>query len=347
VLALLSLGLAACQPGPASLEEAVPQIPPTQQAAWYSLYITQALPSGSKDYHGGPDEDLAQAIRQARSGVDVAAYSFNLWSLRDALLDAQRRGVTVRMVVESDSSDSPELQELKDAGLQVLGDRREGLMHNKFAILDRQEVWSGSLNFTTSGAYHADNNLIRLRSPQLAEDYLAEFEEMFLDDQFGPGSPANTPRTQVDVGGTQVEVYFSPEDGTPKRLLELIDGAQLSIAVMMNSFTSDDLANALIRRAKEGVQVRIVLDDAQAKSDQGSEYPPLKQAGMNVHLDGSSTNMHHKVMVIDGEVVVTGSYNFSANAALRNDENTLVIHNPEIASRYLAEFERLYQAGVP
>jgi len=78
------------------------------------------------------------------------------------------------------------------------------------------------MNFTLNGAYRSDNNLIRIQSADIAENYLVEFEEMFLIHQFGPDSPANTPLCSVDLGRTMVEVYFSPDDGTMERVLELI-----------------------------------------------------------------------------------------------------------------------------
>ncbi|MGB6422002.1 MAG: phospholipase D-like domain-containing protein [Anaerolineales bacterium] len=100
----------------------------------------------SSSYRGGPDEALADAIRDARVSVDMAIHFLDLWSIRDALIDAHRRGVTVRLVTESDNMDVPEIQELRAAGIPVLGDRREGCMHNKFVVIDRQEIWTGSLN---------------------------------------------------------------------------------------------------------------------------------------------------------------------------------------------------------
>jgi phosphatidylserine/phosphatidylglycerophosphate/cardiolipin synthase-like enzyme len=126
-------------------------------------------------YEGGPDQYLAEAINGARLSVDVAAYSLNLWSIRDALVHAFQRGVKVRMVMESDNMDGREVQDLKDAGIQIIGDQREGLMHNKFMIIDRSEVWIGSLNYTVSSAYRDNNNLIRIKSVQAAEDYTNKF----------------------------------------------------------------------------------------------------------------------------------------------------------------------------
>jgi phosphatidylserine/phosphatidylglycerophosphate/cardiolipin synthase-like enzyme len=198
------------------------------------------------------------------------------------------------------------------------------------------------MNFTLNGAYRSDNNLIRIRSPELAENYLVEFEEMFADKQFGSGSPANTRLPILDVNGTQIEVYFSPEDGTIQRLIDLVLGAQKEISFMAYSFTDDDLAQAIIERAGEGVRIAGVLDKSQAKGNIGGEYTHFLENGVEVWLDGNPAGMHHKVIIIDERIVITGSYNFSNNAKTRNDENTLIIHNPEIAELFDDEFERVW-----
>jgi phosphatidylserine/phosphatidylglycerophosphate/cardiolipin synthase-like enzyme len=292
------------------------------------LYFTDPASPSAETLRGGPDADLAAAITQARLGVDIAMDTLDLWSLRDALIDAKRRGVTVRVVVESDNLDEAEVQELMRAGIPVLGDRREGLMHNKFAVIDRMEVWTGSMNFTLSGAYRADNNLIRLRSAQLAEDYLVEFEEMFVEDRFGPGSPANTPYPRLEVGGTPVEVYFSPDDGVSGRLLDAIQVAGKHPFMAAPSRQTRLPRRSCARRSQ--VVVAGVFDKFQAGQNQGSEFRRLRRRA-GVRLDGNPHSMHHKVMVIDGQVVVTGSYNFSNNAG-RATTRTCYDRSPEIAA---------------
>jgi phosphatidylserine/phosphatidylglycerophosphate/cardiolipin synthase-like enzyme len=112
---------------------------------------------------------------------------------------------------------------------------------------------------------------------------------------------------------------------------------------MAYSFTSDELAAALIERAKAGVTVRGVFDKDQYHSNSGTEFDTLTNAGMDVWLDGNPRLMHHKVIIIDGQVVITGSYNFSNNAEQYNDENTLIIHDQAIAAQYLAEFQQVYE----
>src|SRR3990170_2059242 len=324
-----------------------PENPPGNPGEWYRIYFTDPGSPESRTLRGGIDGELAEAIDQARVSVDLAVYDLNLWSLRDALLRADRRGVSVRVVTESDNLDTPEIQALAEEGIPVLGDRREGSMHNKFVVIDRMDVWTGSMNFTINGAYENNNNLVRVRSPRLAEDYLVEFEEMFIADQFGQGSPANTPFPTVTVNGDTVEVYFSPEDGTAARLIELIQAAEQSVYFMAYSFTSDDLATAMLRSMEQGFVVVGVMDESQYHSNVGSEFDRLRSAGLDVRLDGNADNMHHKVLIIDRQIVVTGSYNFSANAENRNDENTLILHSVEIAGQFMEEFDKIFSAAKP
>ena len=338
-LLVLILITCACVPS-ASLQETV--TPSTPITDWYTVYFTKPSSPTATSYRGGIDETLAVAIDQARLSVDVAIYDLNLWSIRDALIEAHRRGATVRMVTDSDNMDEQEVQELKEAGIEVLGDRREGLMHDKFVIIDHLVVWSGSMNFTTGGGYLDNNNLIRLRSSKLAEDYTREFEQMFVNDHFGSDKTPGTPNPTVTVNGSQIEVYFSPEDGALEHILNAVNSAQESITFMAYSFTTDALAEALIERAKAGVSVRGVFDKDQYHSNAGTEFDTLHNAGVDVWLDGNSRLMHHKVIIIDEQVVITGSYNFSNNAEHTNDENTLIIHNQDIAAQYMIEFQQTY-----
>jgi phosphatidylserine/phosphatidylglycerophosphate/cardiolipin synthase-like enzyme len=248
----------------------------------------------------------------------------------------------VRLVVESDNLDEPEIQALKGAGIPVLGDRHEGLMHNKFVVLDRQEVWTGSMNFTITDGYLNDNHLVRLRSTRLAENYTTEFEEMFVDDLFGPDTRPATPHSSFELDGIQIETYFSPDDGTEQRLVQLIEAAESSVYFLAFSFTSDPIASALIAKSTSGVVVAGVFEESQVISNIGSDYGTLLDAGLDVRLDSNQRNMHHKVIIVDSKIVVVGSYNFSNSAATSNDENTLILHDPQTAEIFMGEFTRIF-----
>ncbi len=314
----------------------------TTTSDWYTVYFTDPSSPNAETITGGPDAYLAAAIEQAQATVDVAIYDLNLWSIRNALINAHNRGVRVRVVTDSDNLDRDVMVEVINAGIEVLGDRREALMHNKFVIIDGYEVWGGSMNFTVNGAYKNNNNLIRIRSTRLAENYTVEFEEMFVSDMFGPTSPENTVYPAITVEGTDLEVWFSPEDGTQARIVDLINNAQQSIFFMAFSFTADPISEALQAAHTRGIDIAGVFETGQA-SGQGGEFFTLSDFGLDVELDGNPRNMHHKVFIIDGSIVITGSYNFSASAEDRNDENTLIIYSVEIANLYLTEFDRVFE----
>jgi phosphatidylserine/phosphatidylglycerophosphate/cardiolipin synthase-like enzyme len=312
------------------------------------VYFTDPEAAQSATYTGGPDQVLAQAIDRARLSVEMAAYSLNLWSIRDALLRAQRRGVQVRLVMESDNMDDSEVQDLLAAGIPIVGDQREGLMHDKFVILDRTEVWTGSLNYTVGGAYRDNNNLVRIQSPDAARRYAAEFDRMYSLGFFGPEKPVDPLRVELDLDGTPLEFFFSPQGGTAPHLVALIRGARTSIHFLAFSFTSDALGEAILDRYRLGVRVFGVMDDSQVKSNPGTEFDRFRQAGADVRLDGNVHGlMHHKVIIIDERIVVTGSYNFTNSAEELNDENLIVIDDPGLAALFLEEFRRIYAEAVP
>ncbi len=307
------------------------------------IYFTNPSSSLSAQETGGVDQFLANAIDSAKLSVDVAIYSLSLNSVRNALLNAHDRGVRVRMVMESDNLERTDPQILKDAGIPILGDRREGLMHNKFIVIDESEVWTGSMNFTDSGTYEDNNVVMRIRSVKIAENFSKEFEEMFNDDLFGDSVLAETPNPSLSVDGIKIETYFSPDDEIQPTLVNIISMANESLYFMAFSFTADEIGDAVRERAREGVTIAGVMDDEQVESNIGTEFDAFRQAGLDVYRDGNAGQMHHKTIVIDESIVITGSYNFTNSAETRNDETLLVIYNEDIAKLFIAEFQRVYE----
>lgn len=307
---------------------------------WIEVYFSEPGGPLSSSQRGGPDAALAEAILEAQASVDLAIYDLNLWSIRDALLQVHRRGVVVRVVTESDNFWQDEIQDLIEAGIPVLADRHEPLMHNKFVVIDRYQVWTGSMNLTLNGAYHNNNNLLRLNSSKLAENYLVEFEEMFIEDLFGNESPANLPNPVISINGIQIETFFSPDDHPLLRIVELIDQAQEEIMLMAFNLTADPIRDALLAAQARGVQLRGVLEKGQINNI-GGDFETLRAAGLELYMDGNPRYMHHKVIIIDQRIVITGSYNFSNSAEYHNDENVLILHDPQTAELFLVEFDKL------
>jgi len=310
---------------------------------WYELYFTDPANPVSSQGTGGVDGPLVAAIDAAHLSIDVAAYSLSLNSVRDALIRAHDRGATVRVVMESTNMDRSDPQRLIAAGIPIIGDNRDGLMHNKFMVIDKSEVWMGSMNFTDSGAYDDNNNLMRIHSTKIAEDYSKEFEEMFTDDKFGTDIVPETPNPTVTIDDTRLDIYFSPDDGVLNALVPVLEGAQKSIYFLAYSFTSNQLGDIVREKAQAGLSIAGVMEAEQVASNQGTEYDPFRQAGLDVRLDGNEGLLHHKVFIIDEKIVAFGSYNFSQSAEERNDENMIIVYNPVIAEQFLLEFQRVQE----
>lgn len=273
------------------------------------------------------DTAIVASLDAARFTIDVACLEINLYSISRALVRAAERGMKVRVVVDSTKVQTRAPSDLEQAGIPVLGEKREGLMHDKFVVVDGARVWTGSMNLTTSDTYRNNNNLLRIESAELAQAYEREFEEMFVDDMSGPESPRGWPAPKLEFGASWVEVHFAPDDAPAERLLQVLEGAQHSIRFMAFSLTSEAVADVLIRQARQGVAVAGVMEESQVRSNANGKYALLRAAGLDVRLDGNPRNMHHKVIVVDDELVITGSYDFSYNAENVNDENLLVLHD--------------------
>jgi phosphatidylserine/phosphatidylglycerophosphate/cardiolipin synthase-like enzyme len=313
------------------------------RGAWYELYFTDPASPLASQATGGVDGSLVEAIDAARLSIDVAAYSLGLNSVRNALLRAHDRGVTVRIVMETGNMDRSDPQIMMEAGIPIVGDNSDGLMHNKFIVIDKSEVWLGSMNFTDSGTYEDNNNLIRIHSSEMAENYIKEFEEMFLDYKFGENVLAETPHPMVMIDETRIDVFFSPDDGVLNALVPLLDSAEQSIHFLTFSFTSNELGDIVRAKAEAGLTVAGVMDEEQISSNQGTEFDPFQQAQLDVLIDGIDGQMHHKVIIVDEKIVAFGSYNFSKSAEERNDENLLIVYDADIAKQFMLEFGRVWK----
>jgi len=319
---------------------------------WARAYFTDPTDSNQvTNPEGGLGADLVWLIDRAETSVDVAAYDFELPKVAYALVAAHRRGVGVRLVTESDNFEGEALGLLQEAGIPVVGDQSDdGLMHNKFAVIDGQWVWTGSWNMTENGTRRNNNNVVLIASTALAENYGVEFEEMMAG-QFGPTSPVNTPYPRVvitvesDDGQerqVEVETLFAPEGEVAKEVIAEIEAAQDRIRFMSFVFTSEEIAQAMVARAEAGVVVQGVMESRSAGSPY-SQYDRLRRAVHDVLLDGNPYIMHHKVIIIDDDTVILGSYNFSRSAETDNDENVLIIHDRELAGAFVDEFGRVYE----
>ncbi|NJN79350.1 MAG: hypothetical protein HC797_02130 [Anaerolineales bacterium] len=332
-----------------SITETPTLIPITQ---WWEVYFTDPLTlNNENDPTGSIEEKLLGFINSAQTSIHIASFEFNLPRVTDALINAKARGVDVRWVTDNENGleidanpNRGQFARLLANNIEVKDDAgRSALMHNKFWIFDRKITWTGSTNITVNGIYKQNNNVIVIHSPEIALIYEREWEELWTA-QLGPRAPSTINNQWAILNNTPIQVLFSSEDHVVSNLIALVNDAQVSIRFLAFSFTDDFLAQAMIARAQAGVDLKGVFE-AFGSTYSSSELRSFWCANLPVRQDGNGSFLHHKVIIIDNSIVVTGSLNYSANADDSNEENVIIIDNPEIATLYLQEFEKNWSQG--
>ena len=316
---------------------------------WWEVYFTDPVNvNNPDDWQSSVAGRLIEKINAAQTSIHIASFEFDLTPVAEALIAAKQRGVDVRWVTDDENGleadgdpGHGQFAMLQDAGIEVRSDTRSALMHNKFWIFDGQIVWTGSTNITENGVFKQDNNAIVVQSPELAVIYEREFQEMW-DGQFGPRSPSTLDQQVVTVDGSRIVVIFTSEDpALENAIVPIVKSATQSIRFLTFSFTDFPLADAMSQRFKAGVDVAGVFEKVGSETE-AAELRTLMCRSVPVKQDGNPGFLHHKVIVVDERIVITGSMNYSTNAEENNDENVIIIDNAEIARLYLQEFERVW-----
>jgi phosphatidylserine/phosphatidylglycerophosphate/cardiolipin synthase-like enzyme len=135
-----------------------------------------------------------------------------------------------------------------------------------------------------------------------------------------------------------IRVYFSPAGGCTEAVVAALGQATNTVLVQAYSFTSAPIARALVDATRRGVNVRVILDHSQ-RTEKYSEADFLRNEGVPTLIDAQHPIAHNKIMVIDGYLVLTGSFNFTKAAEEKNAENLLVINDPDLAGKYLENWQ--------
>ncbi len=143
--------------------------------------------------------------------------------------------------------------------------------------------------------------------------------------------------SQPQQSSHKKQVYFSPHGGSTQAIVDALNGARKSVLVQAYSFTSYPIAEALIDAHRRGVKVKAILDKSQINV-KGGKIDLLVNENIPVSIDTAHAIAHSKVMIIDGQTLITGSFNFTNAAEDRNAENLLIIKNKTLASKYRANW---------
>lgn len=148
-----------------------------------------------------------------------------------------------------------------------------------------------------------------------------------------------------DKNEVENRCYFSPGDDCENAIVSCIRNAKHSIKICVFTISENVITNEIIAAKKRGVSVTIITDNDKL-NDKGSDIRWLADEGVRIRIDESSSHMHHKFCIVDREILLTGSYNWTKSAADRNQENLLVTEDPKMVKAYLKEFEKLWDVFV-
>lgn len=309
------------------------------------------------------DDTLVAYINRAKYTLDIAVYNYQQSSgmadIASAINNAYSRGVTIRWIYDGSQSNSG--MSALNSNIHTLGSPTTndyGIMHNKFMIIDANSsnindpmVWTGSTNWTKTHFNSNVNNSIIIQDKDLALAYLTEFNEMWGDvgavpnltnSKFGPYKSNNTAHSFI-IGGSVVELYFSPSDATNSHVLNTIKSANTDLYFGMLTFSLSDNADSLINKKNQGLYVAGIIDQS---SQIYSPYNSLTSSlGSNFKVYSQLTSVYHnKILITDpcnissDPSVVTGSYNWTTSADTKNDENALIIHDATVANIFYQSF---------
>lgn len=323
--------------------------------------------------HGGANDAIAATIDKAKDSVDIAIYSISTeGSIVKALRRAKARKVKIRMVLHKATSSNMDAAKLfAKMGIKVYG--VGPTMHHKFAIIDGKILLNGSGNWSTAANTKFNEVLMRFKSsPTMTKEFQKEFGYMLKKSRSvsAAGKIGEKKEGEVKLPGRSrgSNVYFTSHNSKESyvaadQIIKAMKGAKKSISIMVAHFNSDRITKALVKilkaqkKAKKKIKVRVLLDRAEF-DDKKSQSLALEKAGADVRYKVYSLGfyfpraqlMHHKTIIVDDEVLVTGSYNWSDTAEHNNYENVIVLNakkkNAEqsrMVKAFVKEYDRLWE----
>ncbi len=286
---------------------------------------------------------LVEQINNTNKTIDMALYGYtDIPDITIALQNAIKRGVSIRLVYDVNANgsnfypDTFNLASLLNGSKADYGEPnyQSSIMHNKFFIFDRKVVLTGSANISTTDISGVNSNaIILIKSSEIAEIYEKEFNQMY-ENKFHNKKSKIENTENILLGDSIVSVYFSPQDNIIDTILiPYINNAKNYIYIPTFVITHKNVTQALINAKERNVDVKIILDATNANNTH-TTHERLRRHGIEVKTENFAGKMHSKSVIIDDKYTFIGSMNLSKSGTSRNDENIVLIENPNIAKFY-------------
>lgn len=304
---------------------------------------------------------LIREINNAKYSIDFAVFGFSSQpDILKALLKAKKRGVNVRWVVDMTpwnfnfyGGTKYTLKILPNHKTDYQTDRKAleinqkkgfknyngTLIHDKYFIIDKKVVWTGSTNISSAGTGGYNTNVSAvIKSPEIAELYTYDFEKMFVKGLFHENKPILSKKKMLLEDSSIVDVFFSPNPAIlDEGILPIINSAKEYVYVPIFYLTHQKIYDSLYDAKKRGVDARIILD-AHSATTQHSKVKEIRELGIPIKVENWGGKMHMKSIVSDDTYIILGSCNFTNTGINKNDENLLVIRNTELAKGFKNKF---------
>jgi phosphatidylserine/phosphatidylglycerophosphate/cardiolipin synthase-like enzyme len=326
---------------------------------------------------------INQAIDSAQESIEVAMYSFNLENLRNKIYQASERGVEVTLILDIEKNEQhnmvfenvpPDIIIIKPQSRS----RYSPNMHHKFAIFDRgtsqEKLIAGSLNWTELQEFYDPSFLFLTTDSEIIQAYGFEMDilkqgirgtEKFKTKEYKPWFK------NIIYNDCFVDVWFSPGPKTNsinQRIADLIKEAQENIKIMIWQISDQNIAYQIIEKAKQGVNVQIIAEDynfwernsrlsyflSQRKKFNLKNLEIINDAWRSIKFQNTIFSekfttiefnpfLHHHTLIIDDQIVLFGTNNWSSQAYQVNDEDIIITDNSKIVEEFLETFEFHYQ----
>lgn len=325
---------------------------------------------GNVEVHAGPHEvgapdDLERVIVDfidgAEKRLEIAVQELESLTIAEAIVRARQRKVLVKLVVEQDYLKSRRMRSrpfdpvgpnepnrailaaVLRSNIDIKTDYNTRIFHQKFIVRDRRSVLTGSTNFTPTGTHENLNHVVVVHNEEVAKAYAREFREI-QKGHFGRYNEGHDEAPDdVVVTNVPIRILFAPDHNPEMEIMKQMLKARQRIDFAIFTFAkSSGIDDTMIRLRDLGIPIRGAFDGLQGAQDWAA-LPHLEAAGCelwSVSRGNGVGKLHHKLMVLDDEVVIAGSFNYTKPANSVNDENIIILGDLDTESTTQREAQR-------
>ncbi len=252
---------------------------------------------------------LIRALQGAKRSIYLSVYGISDLQILDTLKKKAEDAIPV--TIEYDASASLNLKKILLPRILAQPIKTKGLMHRKIAVIDEEVVFLGSANFTPTSLKHHANLIVGLYHPPLAAYLKNPFSNAFT----------------FTIRSLQGRLFLLPDPSQKslKELLHDLTQAKTSIYIAMFTLTHPEITETLNAARQRGVDVKVAIDTYTARGASKKAIEMLHRAGVKIYLSQGQELLHHKWAVIDEELLIMGSANWTKAAFTKNQDFILFL----------------------